>query len=123
MKFLVSILLIALTGFALGLYLPWWTVSIAGFLVSFFLYQKPLIAFLTGFLGIFFLWASITIVRSSANEHILAHRMSMFILKNDSPYMLITVSALIGGLIGGMGALCGSLLRSIRMSTGVNMSN
>lgn len=123
MKFLVSILLIALSGFAMGLYLPWWTVSIAGFLVSFLLYQKPLTALLTGFLGIFFLWASITIVRSSANEHILAHRMSIFILKNDSPFMLIMVSALIGGLIGGMGALSGSLLRRIRMSPGVKTSN
>ena len=123
MKFLVSIFLIALTGFALGLYLPWWTVAIASFLVSFFLYQKPLTSLLTGFLGIFLLWAAITIVRSSANEHILAHRMSMFILKNDSPYMLIFLTAFIGGIIGGLGALSGSLLRRIRMTPKVNMGN
>jgi hypothetical protein len=115
MKFFVSIMLTALMGFALGLYLPWWSVAIAGFTISFFLYQKPFIALATGFLGIFFLWALLTIVRSQANDHILAHRVSIFILKKDSPDLLITLSALIGGIIGGMGALCGSLLRRIQV--------
>ena len=116
MKFLVSILLSALLGFGLGLYLPWWSVALAGFTVSVFLYQKPLLAMASGFLGIFFLWGAITLVRSISNEHILAHRVSMMIINKDSPNLLIAVSALIGGLTGGLGALCGSLLRKIQLN-------
>lgn len=115
MKFLASLFLMALAGFALGLYMPWWSVAIAGFGISFFLYQKPVFALLTGFIAIFLLWGLLTIVRSQANDHILAHRVSILILQKDSPNLLILVSALIGGITGGMGAFCGSLLRRIRM--------
>jgi hypothetical protein len=114
MKFMVSIFLTALTGFAFGLYFPWWTVALSGFVISFFLYQKPIAAFIAGFLGIFLLWGTLTLIRSISNDHILAHRVSMLVLKKDSPYLLIAVSSVIGGITGGMGALCGSLLRRIR---------
>lgn len=114
MKFLVSIFLIALVSFTFGLYLPWWSVAIAGFTVSFFLYQKPILAFIAGFVGIFLLWGGLILIRSISNDHILAHRISLFILKKDSPYLLIFISSAIGGITGGMGALCGSLLRSLR---------
>jgi hypothetical protein len=117
MKFLASVFLMALVGFALGLYLPWWSVALAGFSISFFLYQKPVVALLTGFISIFLLWGLITIVRSQANDHILAHRVSILILQKDSPNLLILVTALIGGITGGMGALCGSLLRRLRMAS------
>ncbi len=114
MKFLVSVFLTALLGFTFGLYLPWWSVAAAGFTVSFFLYQKPILAFMAGFLGIFLLWGGLVLLRSVSNDHILAHRISLFILKKDSPYLLILVSSIIGGVTSGMGALCGSLLRSLR---------
>jgi cell division protein FtsX len=90
-------------------------VALAGFGISFFLYQKPLVALFTGFLSIFLLWGLLTIFRSQANDHILAHRVSIIILQKDSPNLLILVSALIGGITGGLGALCGSLLRRVRM--------
>ncbi len=114
MKFIVSIFLTALVGFAFGLYLPWWCVAIAGFTVSFSLYQKPMAAFIAGFIGIFLLWGMLTLIRSISNDHILAHRVSMLILKKDNPYLLILISSIIGGFTGGMGALCGSLLRRLR---------
>jgi hypothetical protein len=117
MKFIISVFLIALTGFALGLYLPWWSVAVAGFLVSVFLFQKPLLSFAAGFLGIFLLWGIITFIRSTSNDHILAHRVALLILKKDSPYLLMAVSALIGGLVAGMGALNGSLLRKISLKS------
>jgi cell division protein FtsX len=115
MKFLVSVLLMALVGFAFGLYLPWWSVAIACFCVSFFLYQKPLAALLSGFLSIFLLWGVLTIFRDHANDQILAHRVSILVLQKDSPNLLILVTALIGSITGGMGALCGSLLRRLKM--------
>jgi hypothetical protein len=117
MKFLVSIFLMALVGFAFGLYLPWWSIAIAGFTVSFFLFQKPVVSLIAGFLAFFLLWGTLTLIRSTSNDHILAHRVSMLILKKDSPYSLILVSSLIGGIIGGMGSLCGSLLRRIKITS------
>jgi hypothetical protein len=111
MKPVTAALLIALLTFGLGLYFPWWTAALAGGLVAIILNLHPLSSFLAGFSGVFLLWGSLAYLRSAANEHVLAHRMSAFILKNDSPLTLILISALIGGLVAGLGALSGSLLR------------
>ena len=111
MKSVAAALLVALLAFGLGLYLPWWTVAVAAALVALVLELRPAQAFLTGLAGAMILWGTLAFLRSGANEHILAHRMSQFILQKDSPNLLILVTALIGGLTGGMGALTGSLFR------------
>jgi hypothetical protein len=74
MKFIVSILLIAMLSFAASLYLPWWVIAVAGFIVAFFIPQKSGLAFLSGFLALFFLWSLLSFYISNANENILAHK-------------------------------------------------
>lgn len=54
-----------------------------------------------------------TLARSLSNEHILAHRMSAMILGLDNPWLLIGLTAAIGGLMGGLGGLCGSLFMAL----------
>jgi hypothetical protein len=114
MKLLTATLLVCLLGFAAGLYLPWWSISIAAALVALVLNLKPGPAFLAGLVGAFLLWGGMAILKSQANDNILAHRMSQFILKKDSPGLLILVTALIGAITGAMGALTGSLLKKMR---------
>jgi hypothetical protein len=113
MKSVAAALLVALLAFGLGLYLPWWTIALAAAVVALVLDLRPAQAFLAGLTGAMILWGMVSFLRSSANEHILAHRMSRFILQKDSPELLILVTALIGGLTGGMGALTGSLFRNL----------
>jgi len=111
MKFIVSILLIALLSVAACLYLPWWTIAIVAFIVAALIPQKPWKAFLAGFIALLLLWGSLSWYISSNNNHLLAHKVSMIILKMDSPYLLITATAIIGALVGGFGSLSGSYLR------------
>lgn len=111
MKFIISLLLIALLSFAACLYLPWWSVAVVAFLVTAFIPLKPLAAFLAGFTAVFVLWLSLTAWISSANEHVLAHKVSILILKMDNVGVLIFVTALIGALVAGFGALTGSFIR------------
>jgi hypothetical protein len=112
MKFLISLLLIALLSFATCLYLPWWTIAITAFVVAVVIPQRPGKSFLAGFLALFFLWGALSYWISAKNENLLAHKVSLLILKADSPYMLILASALIGGLVAGLAALSGSFLRN-----------
>lgn len=111
MKFIISLLLIALLSFAAGLFLPWWSIAIAAFLVLAFIPQRPLMAFLCGFLAVALLWAGLSFYLSSMNQHLLAHKVSLLILKMDNPLFLIIVTALIGGLVAGMAALTASFIR------------
>lgn len=112
MKFISQVLLTGLLAFALGLYLPWWGVAVASFLVGLVLGLRPGASFLAGFLAVFLLWGGLAWVRSHLNEHILAKRFSPMVLGVEDPYLLIGLTALIGGLVAGMGALTGSLFRN-----------
>lgn len=114
MKFIISTLLTALLAFAAGLYLPWWSIAIASFLVAVSIYQPPFLAFLTGFAGLFLLWLLLAWGIDAANDSVLAVRISVLMGFGESPVLLILITALIGGITGGLGALTGSLARLMR---------
>jgi hypothetical protein len=113
MKFIISIILIVILSLALGLYLPWWSIAIAAFIVAMAVQLKPGYAFLSGFLALLFFWSSLAWFISIKNDHILAHKISLLILKVDNPFLLIIVTGVLGALLAGLSALSGSLLRSI----------
>ncbi len=111
MKFIVSILLIALLSVAACLYLPWWSIGIVAFIVAALIPQKPFKSFLTGFIALFLLWGLLSWYISSNNNHLLAHKVSLVILKTDSPFILIIATAIIGALVAGFAALSASYVR------------
>ncbi len=111
MRFFISVLLIALLSFAACLYLPWWVIAIVSFIVAVGIPVGAGKSFLAGFIAIFFLWLIMSFFISNANNHLLAHKVAILILKGDSPYLLMIVTGLIGGLVAGLGSLTGSLLR------------
>lgn len=111
MKFLVSLVLTAILSYALSLFLPWWSIAIAAFLVAIFIYQKGWASFLSGFISLFLLWGTLSFIISTYNNDVLAHRVSVLFLKTDNPLLLILVTALIGAVVAGLSALTGSLAR------------
>lgn len=110
MKFFISLLLIALLSFAACLYLPWWSIALSSFLVVALIPQSPGRAFLCGFLSIALLWGILSFLKSSQNEHLLAHKVSLIILKTDSPAFLVLATALLGGIVAGLAALTASFI-------------
>ena len=110
MKFLLIVFFIALLAFVGGIYFPWWTIAVAAFLVNALWRQRPFYAFIAGFLAVFLLWGILAYVISVRNEHLLAHKISLLIIKADQPLMLVLLTALIGGVVAGFAALTGSLL-------------
>jgi hypothetical protein len=114
MKIVVSILLIGLLGFVAGLFLPWWGIAPAAFLVSALIPQRPGIAFLSGFVAIFLLWGSLAFSIDIANASILSAKIAQILPLGGSPYLLIGVTALIGALVGGSAALNASYLKKTR---------
>ncbi|MEX1203242.1 MAG: hypothetical protein WEA59_08365 [Ferruginibacter sp.] len=111
MKFLSSFILMAVLSFAAGLYLPWWVVAITCFAVVALIPQRPWAAFFCGFLSVGILWTVLSFLKSSANHHMLARKVSMLIIQIEQPYLLILVSALIGALVAAFGALTASFLK------------
>ena len=111
MKFIISILLIALLSAAACLYLPWWSIALVALIVSALIPQRSGKAFLTGFIALFMLWGGLAWYISDNNNNLLAHKVSVIILTQDNPLLLIIATALIGALVAGFAALTGSYLR------------
>jgi hypothetical protein len=111
MKFIITIILIILFSFIACLFFPWWSIAIVAFLIIVLIPQHPVVAFFAGFIALFLLWGGLSFWISSNNGDILAHRVSLLILKTDSPFLLIIATALLGALVAGLGALTGSFVR------------
>lgn len=111
MKFTLSFILTVLLSFTFCLFLPWWSIAIAAFIVAALIPQKPGKAFATAFTALLVLWGCLCFWISFNNDHILAHKVSILILKMDSPVLLISVTTMIGSTVAGFAALMGNSIR------------
>lgn len=113
MKFLLAVISTALLAYAGGIFLPWWSVALAGFISGIWLLQKPGMSFLSAFSAVFLLWGCFALFCSQMNDDILATRFAQLILKSNNPLLLVIMTGIIGGLVSGLGALSGSLGRTL----------
>lgn len=115
-NFFLSILLTAVLSALLQTFLPWWTIAIAALVVAYFLQQKSGLAFVAGFFGVFVLWVGYAYFLSSANDNLLAAKITELLkaLTQGSVLGLYLLTGLIGGLVGGFAALSGSLAGKLK---------
>jgi hypothetical protein len=102
MKFFAALILTALLAYIAGIYLPWWSVAIAAFIVAVLVHQKAGKALLAGFLGVFLLWAGLAFWIDFQNDSILSKRIANLLPLHGNTLLLIVVTGLIGGLVAGL---------------------
>ena len=112
-KYILSIIVTGLIGFLAGLYMPWWGIAIAAFVVSAAIPQKPAFSFLSGFLGIFLLWEVLAWWIDNKNNGILSQKIATILPLGGSSVLLIVVTSIIGGLVAGFAALAGTYMRRL----------
>jgi len=112
MKFILATLSIGILSLFGDLFMQWWCIAPIAFIVSFFLVQTPFKAFLSGFAAIFLLWVLQSYWISLGNHHILAHKISMLIIKMDRPIILILVTGIVGGLVAGFASITASYYKN-----------
>jgi hypothetical protein len=104
-------LIILILSFAGGYFLPWWIVAIAAFGAAYFIGKTSAQSFWSGFAAVFIGWMILALFKSIPNDHILAGRVvQLFPIPHDWIWLLV-ITALIGGIVGGMSALSGVLLK------------
>ncbi len=113
LKYILSILVTAVVAFVTGIYMPWWGIAIAAFLVSAAIPQKPVFSFLSGFLGVFLLWEVLAWWIDNKNNGILSQRVAGLFKLGNSSVLLIVITSVIGALVAGFAALAGSYLRRL----------
>jgi hypothetical protein len=110
-KYIVSILLTALLAFVSGLYLPWWGIALAAFLVGVVIPQRPFMSFLAAFLGVFLLWELLAWWIDNRNNSILSQKIAQLLQLGNSTGLLILFTSLVGALVAGCAALAASYVR------------
>ena len=113
MKFILSILLVGLVTYAIGIYgnLPWWSFVVTNLIIAIALPIKPLQSFIAGALGVGALWAGLAFGIDLANNHILSTKVAQILPLGGSYIALIAVTAIVGALLGGLASLTGSFVR------------
>ncbi len=109
--FFIFLITLLLSGILLN-FLPWWVIGIVAAIAALVFRTKPVFSFLAGFLGIALLWGLYAGYLDGQNESILSSQLGQ-IFKGLSSMGLILTTALIGGLVGGLSAMTGSLLRKL----------
>ena len=107
MKFILQIVVVLVAAFVFELLLPWWSIAIAAVLGGYLF--KSNANFFAGFIAIALLWSVDVWLIDSAAAAPLAEKIAAIFSLNKATLILVT--ALIGGLVGGFGALTGSLLK------------
>lgn len=113
MKFILSIFLVGLVTYAIGIYgtLPWWSFVVTNLIIAIALPIKPLQSFFAGALGVGALWAGLAFGIDLANNHILSTKVAQILPLGGSYIALIIVTAFVGALLGGLASLTGSFVR------------
>ena len=113
MRFILAMLLTTTLAFLAGLRLEWWSIAVVAFVVALLFPQRTAKAFLSGLLGIFILWGIVASWIDIKNNSNLSHKIAELFKLGGSSVLLILVTALIGGLVGGFAAMAGSSLRPV----------
>ncbi|HAA11410.1 MAG TPA: hypothetical protein DCE41_06785 [Cytophagales bacterium] len=115
MRFFVRTLLIAVLAiaFQLGFGWPWWSVVIAGVIGGLLINGLGIGAFMSGFIAMVAVWGIWAYQIDTTTESILTTKVAD-IIGVGNPLIIILLTAIVGGLAGGMGALSGWSIGKLR---------
>jgi hypothetical protein len=89
---IINFVITIIMALLLSLYLPWWSVMVAGFVSALFFSLKKAAVFFVPFLAVFCFWAIYAFIVSSANDFTLAKKIAVLLPLGGNPYVLILAS-------------------------------
>lgn len=109
MRLYIQIPAIALFGYLLALFLPWYSVAFVAFVFGYALNSES--NFIGGFLGVALLWGIKIFFILSDSVSDLADRVAR-IFPFGEKWILVAVTLTIGGLVGGFACMTGASLKA-----------
>jgi hypothetical protein len=108
-------IVIIIASFLLQMVLPWWVIVIISFATCGIIGKTGKIAFWEPFLAIFLLYIGMSLYKSVPNDHLLATRVAEM-LGVKLWYVVLIVTALLGGLTAAISGYCGYHFRKAMIS-------
>ena len=100
-------------AFIFSFFIPWWSVMLAAFLAALLFSLKGISVFFMPFLSIFIFWMGYTFLLSSDNDFTLAKKIAVLLPLGGNPYVLILVTAAIGGIAAGIAGVFGQQCKEL----------
>jgi hypothetical protein len=123
--FFISILLTSVLSFVLTLFLPWWTIAIASFVVYALFSSKIKSPFIGGFIGIALFWLILIIIIGFKDNFVFADKVAMIFGEglhlNLNAFVISSITLLIGGLIGGLSACSAAMIFSPKIQNKISI--
>ncbi|GAB3923795.1 hypothetical protein [Larkinella terrae] len=110
---MLPFLVIAVLSAVAQFFLPWWSIALVAFGVCFWRSRTGWRAFGNGFLGIAVVWFVYALIIHLQTGGILTGRMAELLFKTKTPVLLLLITPLIGGLVGGLAGLAGRQVRAV----------
>ncbi len=112
MKFLIQVILTVLLSYVAEHFLPWWTIGICAAIVAMGVNLNKITAFWGGFTSISLLWMIVATSIDVYTNSVLSSKIAP-LLGFQSSTLLVLLTGLVGGMVGGLGALSGQQLRTL----------
>lgn len=93
------------------IFLPWWGLAIACLLAGYLTAPMGRSAFLAAFSAAFLTWSLYALYLDLQNDEILSSRMIQLFPLPDVPLLLVPITGLLGGVVGGFACKSGDLFR------------
>lgn len=103
----INFVLTLFLAYIISLFLPWWSVMVAGLITAFLIPLKKRAVFLIPFLAVALLWIIQSWLLSSANDFTLAKKIATLLPLGGNPIFLILVTGIIGGIAAGIAGILG----------------
>lgn len=110
MKLLLQIIITALLTFLFQKFLPWWSAQLCSLMISFFIPNTLARAFWGGFVSIALLWMVCSTIIDAQTKSMLTQKI-LPQLNLKSTLSLILITGIVGGFVGGCGAVLGQAFR------------
>ena len=104
---------IVILAFIMGYFFEWWTVAIAAFIGGVIFGTSSGETFAKGTAAVTTLWLLMTWYHHFSTQGILSNKIAQILPVGGNVGVLIAATVLIGGLVGGWGAMSGFLVRNL----------
>jgi len=111
MKFLLQTLATLLGCFIVQYFLPWWTMAVIALLAGYIFHNGGMVSFAAGFFGAGLLWLLMAYYMDYTTQSILTDKVNRLF-----PLNVLVMTSVVGGLVGGLAALTGALMRGKKLA-------
>ena len=113
MENLIKVLITITIAFILSLFLPWWSIMVAGFIMGAIVGLKKADAFFIPFVAVAMLWIIQALVLAFPNDFTMTKKIAVLLPLEGNTFLLFLITGLVGGIAAGIAGVFGNQFKQL----------